>query len=557
MHSVSLPILPMQNLPRILMSTVLLWVLLAFPQPKACAQSDMPNIPWKAAEYLETQRNIVRRDEKGFVTSIEMNRVPRGFLMGSLAIFPKLESLKIRTRYYFNDSNMGGASKLVALKKFTIEDSRYFSESALELLGEIPNLEHVELLECSGLSHLHDLTNIRKLKHLRIKPDDDLSLAPLVGCKQLAKLDLSGSKDVDDSWIEPLGELTSLEELNLTSSSVSDEGIEFLTMLPKLKILTLEKCKKFTGVCFDDFPDDHPLEELNLRYSGLNDEGLAACKKFTQLKKLLLFQNPAVIGPGFSCLSDLDSLTLLSCPGTRITDDHLKLLDGIKTLEIIWLYSCKKVSGRGLDYLTQSKDVFRISLNHCGRIDSSDLATIAKFKNLKDLHLGDTRIRADGIKHLEGLEKLERLNLGENIWLDDSAFEDFNLPKLKSISLGSNLRLTDKSIQNLARMPTLEFVSVTATKDLTGIGFAALAKHAKLKSILVYNPEKLSLNGCAAIAKIDSLEKLELKNGKFSLSQFEQLAGMPNLTTLKCKFEGSHSSDQVSRIWEQFPKLKR
>jgi len=550
-------ILLSRKLTGLLLATGLLVVSWAIPMAEVSAQSEIPNIPWKAAEYLENKGNTVKRDKEGFVTAIEMDRVPSRFLIGELAIFPKLESFKVDTRYYFNDGNMGGASKLLALKKFSVENSRYFSESALELLSEIPNLEHIELLECSTIAHLHDLVNIRKLKHLRIDPDDDLSLAPLVACKQLTKLDLSGSKDIDDSWIEPLAELTSLEDLNLTSSSVSDEGIESLAVLPNLKILNLDKCKKFTGVCFDAFPDNHPLEELSLSTSGVNDEGLAACKKFTNLKKLMLFQNPALVGSGFSCLADLRKLTYLYCPKTNITDEHLKLLDGIETLETVWLYGCKKVSGRGLKYLTKSQGVSQLSLNYCKLIDSPDLEVVGKFKNLKNLYLGQTRIRSDGIQHISGLEKLERLNIGENIWLDDSAFENFTAPSLKTIFLGSNLRLTDKTLEHLAKMPDLEFVSVTATENLTGTGFAALAGSGKLKSIRVYDPAKLSLEGCAAIGKIHSLETLEFKGGRFSLSQFEQLAGMPNLKSLKCKFESSNNSDQVSRIWEQFPKLKR
>ena len=115
-----------------------------------CAPSfvfgQLSDIPWKAAEQIRNGgSNKVEYNEEGFVTRILIEDMPSGFVMGQLEVFPQLESVAIDSRYYFEDSNMGGIRKLKKMKEFKIKDSRYASTALLELLAEVLRIALKEL----------------------------------------------------------------------------------------------------------------------------------------------------------------------------------------------------------------------------------------------------------------------------------------------------------------------------------------------------------------------------------------------------------------------------
>lgn len=537
---------------------ICLYFLLAFANTRCVrAQSEMPTVAWQAVQFLEKLENKIELNDDGEVIEITMTEVPPGFVMGQLAVFPKLEAVKIKSRYYFRDANMGGMRKLQNLKKMSLERSRYCTETSLELLAEAPSLREVEIINCSEISSLHELTRIRNLEKLKLLPSDDLPLLPLTECRNLKHLDFKDANSVDDKWIEPLARLKSLETIDLSGTMVTDEGIASLSQLPNLKTLRLEGCKSITGIGLESFPESPPLVELNLRNaSSLTDEGLAAVARFTNLENLYTCANRRVLGPGYQCLAALKELKILSCPKTAIADEHLQLLDGIDTLEVIWLYGCQGVSGRGLQKLVGSESVRRLSLNECPLIDSPDFDVIAQFKNLQDLYLSDTRIRPAGIEQLGQLKQLKTLNISGNIWLDDSAIEALKGSPVQCIFAKDLPRLTRDGIAHFSQFPKLEKLTLTATRNMTGEGFQKLAGCESLEFLSIQRVNFLSLDCFAAIRMIPNLKELQLNDDKISLVQLQQLSGMENLETLKFQSE-SKNSEQLRAIFRRFPKLDR
>ncbi len=538
---------------------VLQLLFLSIVLPPAGIRAQLPNVAWKAAEQLKKDTgNEVKYNEEGFVTKIVIEDFPSGFRMGQLEVFPRLESVTVDSRYYFEDSSMGGVRKLKNLKKFVMKNSRYATSTSLELLAEVPVLESIEIIDCSEISSLHELSRIRRLKHLTLVTDEVTSLKPLTECRNLKSIKLVQSSSVDDSSLQVLAQIATLESIDLSGTGITDEGLVELAKLPNLVELNLKGCDNVTGEAFSEFANPHPLKELNLRdATKLNDAGLAELSRFTDLEKLLLYRNGDVTGNGFQCLEALKKLKLLSCPNTSIRDEHLGLMDGIESLEAIWLPSCPNVSGRGLDCLTQSQSVVRISLNECRKIDSPDFNVLAKFKNLDELYIAKTRIRNEGVEKLCQLEKLRILNVSGNLWLGDEAFEKLQNCSVKKLIATKLPRLTDDALFFAGKMKNLSNLTITAHEKLDGSGLETFVGNAQLRILTIKEPQHLSLEACGFIRQMPGMQELYLSDGEIAIAEFEQLSGMQNLRKLEYTVgDANAKSEQLIAVLGTFPNLE-
>ena len=535
--------------------------LLFFIAALYCASTvaQLPNVPWKAAQELtKNQRNTLTYNDEGFVTGVVIKDFPSGFMMGQLEVFSELESVAIDSRYYFEDSRMGGIRKLKNLKKFVLKRSRYATGTCLELLAEAPLLESLELRDCNEITRLHELSRIRRLKHLTLVADDVLSLTPLRECRNLESVKLGNNSSIDDSSMKVLGQVRTLKSIDLSKTAVTDEGLAELAKLPNLEELKLEDCENITGEGFEEFASPHGLKELNLRgVRKLNDAGLAELAKFEDLENLLLYQNVAVKRDGFRCLNSMKKLKLLSCPETNIRDEHLQAMDGIRSLKAIWLPECPNISGRGIDFLTQSQGVVRIKLNKCRKIDSPDLEVLAKFKNLEELYIANTRIRNNGIAKLCELKKLQTLDVSGNHWLEDAAFEKLQNSSMSKLTATGLPKLTNAAFLFASKMKKLNSLSLTAHKGMNGDGLKAFVDNPRLKSLGIDAPQHLSLEACGFIRQIPNVEELYLRKGELAIAQLEQLSGMQKLRILKYEVvSGSEKSEQLIAVLSTFPNLE-
>ena len=526
--------------------------------PVSNSNGQLSSIAWKAAEQLTRNRsNSVKYNKDGFVTAVVIHDLPHRFIMGHLEVFPHLESVTIDSRYYFEDANMGGVRKLKKMKKFSLRNSRYATGATLELLAEAPALESLDLYENGEIRSLQEVSRIRRLKHLSVVPDDALSYTPLVECDRLESVKLTGSA-IDDSSITELAKIETLQSIDLSGSSITDEGLAELGKLPKLQKLILKKCKTITGEGFAEFQFPESLKELNLEETKiLNDDGLGELSRFSQIEDLRLYRNSEIKGSGFECLASMQKLITLQCPETSIADKHLALLDGISTLKTIWFPGCRGVSGRGIDRLSQSQGCTRMSLNRCTKIDSPDFAVLAKFKDLEQLYIANTRIRNDDIDLLCKLKKLKTLNIGGNVWLDDSAFEKLEDSSIEKLIATDLPRLSDAAFQSASKMKNLVNLCVTAHDKLNGSGMKSFVGNTQMKYLTFEAPNHLSLEALSSIRKLSGVEEIYFNEGKITLSQLEQLSGMQSLRKLRYKVEDSKSSNErLISILKTFPKLE-
>ena len=87
--------------------------------------------------------------------------------------------------------------------------------------------------------HLKGLTRLRVLHLTYSLKLEDRHLVNLTSLIKLQDLDLKRCEKLTDATLEHLGQLSSLEKLNLAGTQVTDAGVHYLKGLKQLKELTL------------------------------------------------------------------------------------------------------------------------------------------------------------------------------------------------------------------------------------------------------------------------------------------------------------------------------
>jgi hypothetical protein len=254
---------------------------------------------------------------------------------------------------------------------------------------------------------------------------NDAWLEQLAGQKSLKKLSLANCA-VTNTGMKIVGQLTSLEELNLTLTAVSDDGLRELGALTKLKSLGLAS-SQCTGVGFDKLKQLKQLENVNFHFTPLNDEGLCA-------------------------------ISAVGVKG-RLWFAHVKFTD---------------VGAKALSQLKQLKACGIGSIHP----DSSGEAVAAlKDLPLEDLSLLDQQASAEGLTHAAAIRTLKRLDASHAPKATDVALAALaKLPQLEEFRLGSANEVTDAGIAHFAATTSLKKLSLQNIKKLTASGIAALQK---------------------------------------------------------------------------------
>jgi Leucine-rich repeat (LRR) protein len=135
---------------------------------------------------------------------------------------------------------------------------------------------------------------------------------------------LSNERRGTNETVAMTSKVASVEKLDLSGSSVTDEGLEVLAKMPKLRWLALN----LTSISDDGLAwlkDIKSLERLRLHSTRITDAGLKQFKSLSNLKVLDL-SNTAVTDDGLNYLTHLESLEQLDLKNTSVTDEGIKKL---------------------------------------------------------------------------------------------------------------------------------------------------------------------------------------------------------------------------------------
>lgn len=199
----------------------------------------------------------------------------------------------------------------------------------------------------------------------------DAKISPKSGPMKVLKLDKC---DADDSLLPWIGKQTSLVELSLVQTKISDDGVMNLTPLKNLKKLRLSSTA-ITDRSAAALAELTALEDLDVSNTALGNDAAKELAKLTNLKKLNLYTTK-IDDTGVESLAPLQNLTWLNLDNCPITDAAIAKLEPLQKL--VWL--------------------------HLGRTALSDvgLQKLAELKiPLKEVHITRTQITPEGAKQFK------------------------------------------------------------------------------------------------------------------------------------------------------------
>lgn len=154
----------------------------------------------------------------------------------------------------------------------------------------------------------------------------------------------------------------------------------------------------------------------------------------------------------------LTGLRVLLLRRTQATDEGLKQIGRISSLEELFIWDGQNVSDAGVAYLEN-------------------------LKNLKNIHLSKSKITDDSLRVLARLPRIENLSLQQNHFSDGGLAYLRATPLLKRLCVGiGEQNITDEGIQHLSGLRNLEMIDIQDSK-VTDQGLEYLEKLPKLREI--------------------------------------------------------------------------
>ena len=359
---------------------------------------------------------------------------------------------------------------------------------------------------------------------------------------------LLANKNLTNSDIAPLSQLSELESLSISGNSVSD--LAPISGLKKLNFLQIS---------------DNRISDL-APISGLSD-----------LKTLYLDNNPI---SDFSPLYELGALRTLSMKGISISEDQLKQLQ--KALPDCSIFT--DIEDDGVEELTLggktfSSDVTELDLRGLGL---TDISVLSKCTELTKLDLRDNSIsdisalvdlqklewlclwnnKVEDIRPLMTLIKLKHLDMDNNqvkdlaviehltsleaLWLSGNPLDDIkvltSLPELRRLGL-KNTGLTDEDLDVLIKLTKLTELTMENNPKLTANKFAEL--EAALPNCEISHSELLYV-----VKYGDGEFKSDATNLSASGLGITDISELKHFTALQTLVLSSNSTSDISALSE-------
>ena len=166
--------------------------------------------------------------------------------------------------------------------------------------------------------------------------------------------------------IELLAALPNIETVRLYETNATDDLVQKLRPLQKLKSLDLGFCQRLTDAAVSEIVRHRHLEFLNLGF----------CLQIT--------------GKGFSQLSQLKELKILNLSVTSLTDESLASLTSIKTLTSLDIDNTR-ITDDGVESLLEFPAIRSLRLVGV-QISDGGLVALASMQNLRHINLRDVPI---------------------------------------------------------------------------------------------------------------------------------------------------------------------
>jgi Leucine-rich repeat (LRR) protein len=270
-----------------------------------------------------------------------------------------------------------------------------------------------------------------------------------------------------DQHARHLADLFSLQQLDLSHRSITDQSLEYVRRLSRLRELDLAGTP-ITDAGFLRLASLHDIRRLDASSTGITDVGLEILHEFPHLESLRLYDT-AITDAGLSCVSGCRHLQRLDLSRTRVSDaglDHLQNLTDLRALQL----SDTDVSPEGLarfdgvkqlDSLDFSwgslgiRGVIDLICKHHGQSLARALcitrhAQVSRSGRVTDVYLPEFGVTDDLVAELSELRSLRNLDLSGNPITDVAIPHLLRLRGLRHLDI-SGTRITDEGVELLRR----------------------------------------------------------------------------------------------------------
>ncbi len=278
--------------------------------------------------------------------------------------------------------------------------------------------------------------------------------------RSLKKLNIGkrGQKgQITDAGMVHLGQIGSLEYLDLPNNGITDKGLAHIATLKNLKHLWVcgSSNSPLTNTALKHVSKLQSLEYLLIGGIRFTDIGMDDLAKLTNLKELNLVYVESITNEGLARLKTLkllEKLDISSCQNITISGlSHLNALHNLSKLQVDFGI-IQDDSGLDISGLTKLEELL---LRFDAPIYDKDLVCLKKLKNLKQLVIGggkkSSMVTDAGIAYLKDLDNLTEIYC-------------------------RSLYLTDNCLPSLANMKQLHYVTVCGNFTDDGLNFLHEAK---------------------------------------------------------------------------------
>jgi len=379
------------------------------------------------------------------------------------------------------------------------------TDAGLKYLAQFTNLKWLRLRVPGNIRGpgLADLAHIPRLERLCLWGEGltDQQIRHLQGLTHLKGLTIWGDHRLTGACLEPIGKLTSLEELTFITvwtltadgvahlkdlqhlrrvdfghSGIGDEGIRHLTALPHIEAIagirvTAEGMKMLAR--FQNLKSLHvalvgPSQDQKDPAGASRPAGLPSVEE-------LCF-------PALSHIASLQSLEDLEVNDRSLSDDDLRYLESLSKLRRLHIVDAPGVTNRGVRSICKLRQLESLDLSMT-RVTKSGLNQLSCLTNLQSLEAlpSPEGMEADGTTlDLSALTNLRRLQLVLPVQDGDLACLS-RLQRLEWLHLGGNI--SEESLRNLQNLHELRTLDIGGLSCTTGDGLTYLAGLKKLESV--------------------------------------------------------------------------
>ncbi len=297
------------------------------------------------------------------------------------------------------------ASFALAMKT---EDEAALEELPLELLKMTYDKLHPDSKRTFlGLSkRLSCLRNLSKRTTLR----DEKGIPCLLRMERLEDLRIYCKLSPEGvNALRPV--LKNLRILSFSNNSIMDESLAALApYLTQLQRLHLQECHTLTNEGLRCLAELTSLEWLELSGSSISDIGVGYVAKLPQLQQLDL-SGSSISKNGIKCLQGarkLWQLNLSDCLGLKNMGMNLNGLSQLRKLD---LSGCDRMDDEVIMDWLGGGGLFLLESLNLSDTEVTKLSPLAGLLQLRDLDLSGTSVTDEDLRQLEGLTSLQRLNV--------------------------------------------------------------------------------------------------------------------------------------------------